>query len=144
MSEDPDKVADSRFAEALERTGTRDPRDYFRERLRALRDDDRAAYDEAARFYRERVVDAIASGEDPIRAWRAYGLHLAERAAPGQIVQIDREGRSTPYTPDAPWDALIIHLPDAVRTPAMIIGMPAGLSPAQRATCDILAPRQTA
>jgi len=144
VSEEPDRIADRRFAEALEETGTRDPRDYFRDRLRALREDDRAAYDEAIRFYRERVVEAISGGEDPIRAWRSYGLHLAERTAPGRTVQIDPEGGGTPYEADAPWDALIIHLPDAVRAPATILGMPAQLSPAQRATCDILAPRQTA
>ena len=72
MSEtDDDQVAraDRLLEEALERTGARDPRDYYRERLRELKQRDEQGYERAVQHYREVLVPAIAvDGEDPLAA----------------------------------------------------------------------------
>lgn len=134
--------ADRRFEEALGSSGTRDPRDYFRQRLRALKSRDPDGFARAVAYYEEHVVAAIASGEaKPIRTWREYGRFLAELGGAGRTVQIDRGGRASEYDPGAPGDALILFLPDDRRGETSIVGLPADLAPPQRATYELLCPR---
>jgi len=126
--------ADAKLDEALERTGARDPREFYREQLKALRESDTTAYEEAVTYYRETLITSIAQGAaDPLPAWTAYGLRLAELAHSGRAVAIDTTGRSKAY--DAfEANALVLHLPDEKRARALLVQLPPQPSRAQRAT----------
>ena len=138
MSSDK-KDADRALAEALERSGARDPRELSRERLRELRHNDVAAYEDAVTFYQETLVPTVASGEtDPLLAWTEYSRKLAELAAPGRTVTIDTAGRSVAYEAPAPLEALLLHLPDAQNQKALVVGLPPELTGAQQAAYDWL------
>jgi hypothetical protein len=131
--------ADLRFLGALERTGARDPRDFYRQRLRDLRERDADAYRRAVTYYETRLLPAVAEERsDPLVEWLEYGRMLAQLAAPGRAVAIDATGRATEYAPPVAPDHLVLHLPTAAREPVLTVGLPARLSPAQRATYDLL------
>ena len=131
--------ADARLEAAIAERGGRDPREFYRERLKELRARDRGAYDEAVRYYEETLIPSVASGEvDPIPAWTEYGRKLAELSVPGRTVLIDPSGRAQPYTAPAPPDGLVLHVPDAGGERVVLVGLPAELSDAQRATYDWL------
>lgn len=138
MSDEITETADRVLEEALERTGARDPRDFYRERLRSLKSSDPEAYEEAVEYYRQTLLPKVAEGEEePLAAWTEYGRTLAQAVAPGRTVSIDETGRSRPY--EGPTrDHLILHLPDDTGTRALLVGLPPELSPAQRATYDVL------
>lgn len=134
--------AEARYLEALERAGARDPREYYRDRLRELRARDAGAYQRALEHYERRLLPAVARGDsDPLAEWLEYGRLLAELTAGGRTVQVDASGRAHPYAPPAPADALVLHLPTAAREPALLVGLPRRLSPAQRATYELLVRR---
>lgn len=143
MADEPVKDrADRRFERALAESGMRDPRDFYRQRLRELRERDAAAYRRALEHYEGRLLrDVAAEGSDPIALWLEYGRFLAELTAAGATVQIDTTGKSEPYRPPVPRDRLILHLPTAAREPAIPVGIPPQLSPAQRATYELLVKR---
>jgi hypothetical protein len=125
--------------EALARTGSRDPREYYRERLRALRDRDEQAFQRAREHYEMRLLPAVAREDsDPLAEWLDYGRILAELTTPGRAVEIDPTGLAHPYSPPVPADRLVLHLPTSAREPALLIGLPPALSPAQRASFDLL------
>jgi hypothetical protein len=137
--EDVRARADRRFAAALERTGARDPRDFYRARLRELRERDEEAFREALAHYENELLPAVAREDsDPIAVWLEYGRLLARLTVDGAAVQIDPSGRALPYRPPVPLDHLVLHLPTASRTPVLPIGIPPQLSPAQRATYELL------
>ncbi len=130
--------ADRRFEEALNATGARDPRDFYRGALRELKETDPSGYDQAVRYFQEVLVPSIASGEaEPLQAWRAYGCMVAQLTAPGQTVEIDETGRSAPFTPEASMDRLVLQLPEE-RGRALLVSLPANPSRAQRATWELL------
>jgi hypothetical protein len=131
--------ADETYQRALEASGARDPREFYRERLRELRARDERAYARAIDYYENRLLPAVAAdGSDPVSEWLEYGRVLAELTATGRAVQIDPVGRSLPYAPPVPLDHLVLQLPTSAQQPALVIGLPARLSPAQRATYDLL------
>jgi hypothetical protein len=131
--------ADERFARVLQETGARDPRDFYRKQLVALKAADAAAYRRALAYFEGELIPAVAREDsDPIGEWLEYGRFLATLTGPGRAVQIDAEGRSTPYTRPVPPDALVLHLPERTTAPAVVVGIPATLTPAQRATYDLL------
>lgn len=132
-------VADERFHEALDRTGARDPREFYRQRLGELRRRNPAGYRQATDYYRSVLVPGIArDGADPIAAWLDYGCLLAALTIEGTAVQIDPTGRSRPYERPVPLDHLVIHLPTSTRERALAVGLPPELSAAQKATYDLL------
>ncbi len=140
---DLNTLAEARFNAALTETGARDPRTFYRERLRALKAEDPAAFREAVEYYEQTLIPEVArEGSDPVAAWLEYGRFLATRVAPGETVQIDPTGLSAPYSPPVPLDHLVLHLPTSPRTPALAVGLPAELSDAQRATYDLLVSRK--
>jgi len=148
MNEETRKQADRRFEEALEATDARDPRDFYRELLRELKDRDAEAYERAVDHFTGTLIPGIASGElEPLRAWREYGRKLAEWIVEGRTVEIDETGRARPHEPseDDAWsDAMVLHLPVGGREKAILVSLPAEPTPAQRATYDLLvAGRQT-
>lgn len=139
MDEETRARADQRFQEALEETGARDPRDFYRERLRELKGRDPDAYDEGVRHFEEVLIPEVASGEaDPLAAWERFGLRLAELTAEGRTVEIDATGRSHGYEPPAASDRMVLHLPHDRKEKALLVSLPAEPSRAQRATYDLL------
>lgn len=139
MSDELQSRADARLEEALESRGARDPREFYRTRLRELRDQDRGAYEKAVAHYREVLLPAIADdGADPLEAWTEYGRRLAELTAPGRTVCLDPSGRSSPYEAPASPEALVLHMPTERKVRALVVGLPTELSEAQRAAYDWL------
>jgi hypothetical protein len=131
--------ADRAFARALEATGARDPREFYRSRMMELRQSDPDAFARARTYYEETLVPAVAGGAaDPIQAWLEYGRLLAEWTAPGRTVMVDGSGRATPWASPVPLDRLVLHLPDGRGGGAIPVGIPPELTPAQRATWDLL------
>lgn len=139
MDDETQREADRRFQEALERTDARDPRDYYRDRLRDLKSRDPEAYEEAVRHYREELIPSIASGEaDPLEAWRAYGRRIAQLTASGRTVEVDARGRSHAFDPPTEPDRMVLHLPDDRKERALLVSLPPEPSRAQKATYDLL------
>jgi hypothetical protein len=137
-------IADRRFEEALRSRGARDPREFYRERLRELRESSAEGYRRAAEYFEQVLVPEVArEGSDPLGAWLEYGRVLANLQAAGETVQIDPTGRGSPYQPPVPLDHLVLHLPTSARLPALAVGIPTTLSPAQRVTYDLLVRRKT-
>lgn len=131
--------ADRIFEEALERSGARDPREYYRDRLRELKQTDPAAYREAVSYYQETLIPAVAAGEaDPLTAWLEYGIRIASLTVEGRTVEIDPSGRRLEYRPPVAPDRMVLHLPDARGGRAIAVGLPITLSDAQQATFDLL------
>lgn len=139
MSEDLAAEADRRLDEALEHAGARDPREFYRDRLRELKSSNPEGYGEAVAYYRDTLIPGVGSGSaEPLAAWTEYGRRLAEAVAPGRTVCVDATGRARPYEAPPPADGLVLHLPDAKGARALLVGLPGELTPAQRATYDVL------
>jgi hypothetical protein len=133
------ETADRRFEEALTTTGARDPRDFYRARLRELRARDDRAFRRALEHFEQVLTPAVARADsDPLAEWLDYGCLLAELMEPGSAVRIDPTGRSRPYRRPVPIEDLVLHLPTSGRERALAVGIPPTLSPAQRATYDLL------
>ena len=131
--------ADARFARVLEETGARDPRDFYRKQLVALKAADANAYRRALAYFDDELTPAVARDDsDPLGEWLEYGRFLATLTGPGRTVQIDAEGRASNYARPVPAGSLVLHLPERTTAPAVIVGLPASLTPAQRATYDLL------
>jgi len=136
---DPTERADQRLEEALEARGARDPRGFYRERLRTLKESDPERYQKAVVYYGETLIPEVAGGDaDPLVAWTRYGLLLAEAVAEGRTVSVDGSGRSHPPTDPPDPDHLLLHLPDDTGHRALLVALPPELSEAQRATYDVL------
>jgi hypothetical protein len=132
-------LADRRFEAALARAAARDPREFYRQQLRALREANPVAYREAVAYYECQLIPAVAADDsDPLREWLEYGRLLAQLALAGRTVQIDPTGRAQDYAAPVPEDHLVLHLPHSPRGPVLVVGLPATLSAAQRATYQLL------
>ena len=142
MSDEMTEAADRALDSALAATGARDPREFYRERLRELKDANPAGYERAVAYYRETLIPSVAEGSEPaLDAWTEYGRLLAEALGPGRTVSIDETGRAHAY--DAPnLTRLVLHLPDDKGARALLVGLPPTLSPAQRAAFDVLVARK--
>ena len=139
MDETLQQRADDLFAETLSRTNAKDPREFYRERLREMKAADPGAYREAVEYYQEELIPSIAEkGADPLTAWQEYGCRLAELATPGKPVEVDATGRTHRYQPPTPQDRMILHVPEGSKGHALVVGLPPELSSAQRATYDLL------
>jgi hypothetical protein len=143
MSDDLIKEADRRLEESLERTGARDPREFYREQLRELKGVNPNGYEDAVAYYRTSLIPEIASGSvDPVAAWTEYGRRIATALAPGRTVTVDGSGRALPYEAPPPPDRLILHLPDDKGASALLVGLPPEPTLAQHATYDVLVSRR--
>lgn len=139
MADDLRARADERFERALQQTGARDPRNFFRDMLRDLKGADADAYREALRYFTETLIPAVAREDsDPVAEWLEYGRVLAGLMVRGRTVQIDPTGRALDYARPVPLESMVLHLPDNAANPALVLGIPPKLSPAQRASYDLL------
>ena len=130
--------ADRRLEAALAASGARDPREFYRERLRDLKESNPDGYRTAVDYYRDTLIPTVASGSmPPMHAWTEYGRHLAEASAPGRTVAVDGTGRAHPYEAPPRPEHLVLHLPHAPGR-ALLVGLPAQLTSAQKATFDVL------
>ena len=135
MTNDLQQVADTRFQEALAATGARDPRDYYRERLRELRQTNPQGYAEGVAYYQNTLVPSIAEGDaDPLEAWLGFGLLLARLTAPGHAVAVDATGRSRPFAPPRDATDMVLHLPESNRERSILVALPPKPTKAQMAT----------
>jgi hypothetical protein len=138
MSDSLTAAADQRLEAALAASGARDPREFYRERLRELKRARPDEYERAVAYYAETLIPEVAGGKrDPLEAWTEYGRRLAVALAPGRTVGIDETGRALPWK-GRELDRLVLHLPDESGARAVLVGLPAVLSDAQRATYDVL------
>lgn len=138
MTDDTAQRADQHLERALEATGARDPREFYRDRLRELKQSDPDGYHVAVAYYKDTLLPQVASGEgDPLAAWTEYGRRLAQALAPGRTVSVDDTGRAHAYQEPAA-DRLVLHLPDDAGERALLVGLPPALTDAQRATYDVL------
>ena len=127
------------FEEALGLTGAKDPREFFRKRLREMKADNPDAYREAVAYYESELVPSIAeAGDDPLTAWQQFGCRMAELTVTGTPVEIDATGRKRSYTPPTPADRMVLYIPQGSKGRALVIGLPPELSAAQTATYDLL------
>lgn len=141
MSDEIAEKADQLLEQALESTGSRDPREFYRDRLRELKQANSDGYALAVEYYKDTLIPSVADGADPLAAWTEYGRKLAETLAPGWTVSIDQTGKSEPYE-SYRGDRLVLHLPDTKGGRALLVGLPPELSTAQRATYDVLVARK--
>jgi hypothetical protein len=137
MSDSLTAAADKALEAALAESGARDPREFYRERLRELKRLKPDEYQQAVAYYNDTLLPAVAAGGgDPLADWTEYGRMLAQALAPGRTVAIGSSGRSYPFE-RADREQLVLHLPaDGAR--ALLVGLPATLSAAQRAAYDVL------
>lgn len=139
MDESQNARAEERFEEALSRTGARDPREYYRERLKELKTANPDAYRSAVQYHADTLMPSIADGDaDPLEAWWEYGRRIAELSVDGRTVEIDPSGRSHPYSRPTPTDRMVLHLPDGTKGLALVVGLPTDLSQAQMASYGLL------
>jgi hypothetical protein len=139
MNSDQQEKADQLFEEAMEEAGARDPREFYRTRLKEMKQGNPEGYNEAVAYFHDTLIPSIASGDaEPISAWLEYGRKIASLFAEGRTVEIDPSGRSTPYASHSPLEHLVLHLPKQKNMKALLIGLPPEPSPAQRATYDLL------
>ena len=137
MSNEVTKQADQILEVALEATGARDPREFYRDRLQELKQAKPEDYKEAVAYYRERLLPSIAEGTSPaLEAWTEYGRRLAEALTPGRTVSVDNTGLAHEYE-GSDLDLLHLHIPSG-KGRALLVGLPPTLSAAQRATYDVL------
>ena len=138
MSETLITTAEQALEAALTTSGGRDPRDFYRERLRELKQVNPESYRAAVTYYREVLIPEVASGAgNPLDAWIEYGRTLAEALAPGRTVSIDETGKSHNYE-GVDSSGLILHLPQETAARALLVSLPVTMSSAQRATYDVL------
>jgi hypothetical protein len=138
MSESLAAAAERVLEAALAESGARDPRDFYRERLREIKRLRPEDYQRAVAYYSETLLPEVAGGKrEPLAAWTEYGRRLAEALAPGRTVSIDPSGRAHTYETAAP-DRLILHLPDDNGAKALLVALPSALTAEQRATYDVL------
>ena len=138
MSETLITTAEQALEAALATSGARDPRDFYRERLRELKQVNPESSRAAVTYYREVLIPEVASGAgNPLDAWIEYGRTLAEALAPGRTVSIDETGKSHNYE-GVDSSGLILHLPQETGARALLVSLPVTMSSAQRATYDVL------
>lgn len=139
MTTGPRRAADARFADALAETGGRDPRDFYRARLAELKHSSPAGYAGIVAYYDDTLIPSIVEqGADPVAAWLAFGVRLAEATALGRAVAVDRKGRSSPYSPPGEPVDMFLHLPEDRRRRALLVGLPPEPSGPQMATYEWL------
>jgi hypothetical protein len=143
MEEEERNAAEQQLEKALAEQNLRDPREFLRDRLRFLKDRDRADFQKALDYF-ENVLkpNVSAPDSDPALEWLEYGKVLAELSGRGRIVAIDATGRATDAPPERIPHALLLHIPDDETTPVLVLSAPHALSAPQQASFDLLVLRK--
>lgn len=138
MSDKTAAEAEQKLEAALQAEGARDPREFYRERLKELKQHSQEAYQGAVAYYRDVLLPSIASGEaHPLDAWTEYGRTLADALAPGRTVRVDVTGKASTYEAPNRTD-LVLQVPSGKGGRAVLVALPSKLSRAQKATYDVL------
>lgn len=138
MSDDLAARADQALESALEAAGARDPREFYRERLRELKREKPDEYSAAVEYYRDTLIPDVAEGRaEPLAAWTEYGRRLAAALAPGRTVSIDGTGLAHEYA-GSDRDRLVLHFPDETGSRALLVALPPTLTDAQQAAYRVL------
>jgi len=138
MAENLKTEAEARTDEAFAGGDLEDPRAVLRARMKYFREARPASFTAALEYYDQVLVRRIAGGSDPVAEWIEYGKRLGDLTSRGETFAIDTSGRARPYRAPAPADALVLHIPDDTAVEALSISRPRQMSPAQRATYDLL------
>ena len=142
---DPKTRADARLETALQDADQKDPRPYYRDVLKALKDRDPDGFREALRYFEDELTPAVAGEADPLDAWAEYGMMLARTLGAGRTVELDSTGRARPVEDVRNASGLVLHVPDDTSAPAIVLRFPREPSPAQQASYELLVEgRQTA
>jgi hypothetical protein len=138
MANETATEAEAKLEAALQAEGARDPREFYREQLKQLKQQSQEAYQDAVSYYREVLLPSIASGDaHPLDAWTEYGRTLANALTPGRTVRIDDSGKAFSFESPNRTD-LVLQIPSAKGGRAVLVALPAKLSRAQKATYDVL------
>ena len=138
MSDETAREAEVKLEAALREEGARDPREFYREQLKQLKQQSQEAYQDAVSYYREVLLPSIASGDaHPLDAWTEYGRTLATALTPGRTIRIDDSGKAFTFESPNRTD-LVLQIPSAKGGRAVLVALPAKLSRAQKATYDVL------
>ena len=135
MDDTAKRRADELTEKAIAAGPYEDFREGYRTRLRWLKENAPAAFDDALNHYNEILVPNIAGGADPIREWVEYGRRLGELSGKGKTVRIDETGLAHAIDAET---GLLLHLPDDSAVPALVLATPRELSEAQQATIQLL------
>ena len=140
MSGDPSDrdQADEEYRAALSRHAMRDVQPIYRQFLRRLKARDTVLYEEAVERYQSDIMESAEGGSDLLHRWIDYGVWLAGRISPGQLIAVDREGRAEKPSARPPLGPLLLHLPEASGERGIPIAVPAEPSAAQEATQQLL------
>ncbi len=142
MAADPQRArAESRTDEAVQQSDFEDPRDMLRRRLKLLKDNQPASFARALEYYDNDLVPRVAEGSDPLEEWLEYGRQLGELTSPGRVLRIDAGGRARPFRSGMESQTLVLHIPNDTTFDVLPLAVPRELSPAQRATLDLLVNR---
>jgi len=127
-----------RYRESLAAHGLDDVQPLYRRLLVRLKAQDATSYDEAVARYHDEVEAAVEAAEDPVALWVGYGVWLAPRIAPGELITVDENGRALRAGSPAPLGPMLMHLPSDRKSPGIVLAMPANPSPAQKETAALL------
>jgi hypothetical protein len=144
MTQDLKAEAERRLAGALAASGLDDGRPAYRRRLRALRESNPAAFEEALRHYDAVVVPALCGDADPVSTWIEYGVWLGGLTGEGRLVSIDASGRASPFHGRYPPGALVLHMPSDSAEEIIPVAVPAAPTAAQQATVWLLIEKRLA
>jgi hypothetical protein len=133
--------AEARLTAAAAAYGLADPRPPYRERLRVLRENHPAAFEQAIGHYEGVVLPELAAA-DPLETWAAYGSYLGGLTAGGRLLDIDASGRAAPWAPPFRAGSLILFVPDDTTSDVLVAVRPLEPSAAQSATIELLADRR--
>jgi len=132
--------ADARLDAGLEALELDDPRSFYRNYMRWLRERNPVAFERASRHYQEHVLPRLADeSTEPVGEWVEYGRFIAGLEGSGRALAIDAGGRAVAYQPPIGRGALILFIPDQLEQPALVLARPKRLSPPQQATLELLA-----
>ena len=124
------------YGQAIVKHGLEDVQPRYRKFLLELKARDPTAYEGAVARYKTHVERS-----DPnsvLNAWIGYGAWLAAELAPGELVTIDKKGRSRRVEGANPLGVLLIQIPDDKREQALLVTLPTKASTAQQETVALL------
>jgi len=125
------------YEAALADRGLEDVQPRYRRLLVELKRRDAGSYERAVARYKEEV-ETCQDDPSALTAWVGYGAWLASELAPGQLVSIDKNGRSRPISGSPPLGTFLMQIPSESRQRALVVTLPLDPSDAQREAVSLL------